>query len=144
MKGLIYLFNINTFFLYTDAFDPLFPISSLSQDLNLMDRFLDNPFLPAASRGAGASIARRGFDVKEDENGLFICMGMPGLSKEDAKVTVEKNTRVIKDKDLMEGEADKSGRRRCSSRLELPSNLYRIDGIKGEMKNGVFDINVRK
>ncbi|KAJ6389256.1 hypothetical protein OIU77_027569 [Salix suchowensis] len=61
-----------------DAFDPLFPISSLSQDLNLMDRFLDNPFLPAASRGAGAAIARRGFDVKEDENGLlyaWTCLG---------------------------------------------------------------------
>ncbi|KAJ6347971.1 hypothetical protein OIU76_004461 [Salix suchowensis] len=71
---------------------------------------------------------------------------MPGLSKEDAKVTVEKNTRVIKDEELMEGEGegegDESGRRRCSSRLELPSNLYKLDGIKGEMKNGVFDINV--
>jgi HSP20 family protein len=143
MKDLIYLFNINTFlFLYTDAFDPLFPKRSLSQVLNLMDQFLDNPFLPAASRGAGASIARRGFDVKEDENGLFICMDMPGLSKEDVKVIVEQNTLVIKGEESKEG--DGSGRRRYSSRLELPSNLYKLDGIKGEMKNGVLKLMVPK
>lgn len=128
--------------MYTDAFDPLFPKRSLSQVLNLMDQFLDNPFLPAASRGAGASIARRGFDVKEDENGLFICMDMPGLSKEDVKVIVEQNTLVIKGEESKEG--DGSGRRRYSSRLELPSNLYKLDGIKGEMKNGVLKLMVPK
>ncbi|KAL9387575.1 hypothetical protein Peur_020699 [Populus x canadensis] len=120
---------------FLDAFDPLFPERSLSQVLNLIGQFLD-------SRGAGASIARRGFDVKEDENGLFICMDMPGLSKEDVKVIVEQNTLVIKGEESKEG--DGSGRRRYSSRLELPSNLYKLDGIKGEMKNGVLKLMVPK
>ncbi|CAK7356396.1 unnamed protein product [Dovyalis caffra] len=125
---------------FSDAFDPFFPTRSLNQVLNLMDQFLDNPFLPA-SRGAGAPLSRRGFDVKEDENALCMSMDMPGLSKEDVKVSVEQNTLVIKGEEAKEG--DESGRR-YSSRLELPLNLYRLDEIKGEMKNGVLKLVVPK
>ncbi|KAG5228919.1 hypothetical protein OIU77_023565 [Salix suchowensis] len=125
---------------FSDAFDPFSPTRSLSKVLNLMDQFLDNPFLPA-SRGAGALLPRRGYDVKEDENSLYIFMDMPGLSKEDVKVTVEQNTLVINGEESKEG--DESGRR-YSSRLELPSNQFMLDEIKGEMKNGVLKLEVPK
>ena len=124
-----------------DAFDPFSPTRSLSKVLNLMDQFLDNPFLPV-SRDAGALLSRRGYDLKEDENSLYIFMDMPGLSKEDVKVTVEQNTLVIKGEKSKEG--DESERRRYSSRLELPSNLFMLDEIKGEMKNGVLKLEVPK
>uniref|UniRef100_A0A6N2NGA9 SHSP domain-containing protein n=1 Tax=Salix viminalis TaxID=40686 RepID=A0A6N2NGA9_SALVM len=94
------------------------------------------PF-PPASRGAGALLPRRGYDVKEDENSLYIFMDMPGLSKEDVKVTVEQNTLVINGEESKEG--DESGRR-YSSRLELPSNQFMLD----EIKNGVLKLEVPK
>ncbi|XP_022857727.1 small heat shock protein, chloroplastic-like [Olea europaea var. sylvestris] len=54
--------NFPTF--YSDAFDPFFPDRSLSQVLNMMDQFMNSPFMPAGrGRGIGAEV-RRGWDNK--------------------------------------------------------------------------------
>lgn len=110
--------------------------------LNLMDQMLENPFV-AASRGMGGG-ARRDFDVREDNEGLYIRVDMPGLGKEDVKVTVEQDTLVIRGEGGdQESEGGEEGRR-YSSRIELPSKLYRTEEIKAEMKNGVLKILVPK
>ncbi|KAL5551123.1 hypothetical protein UlMin_001299 [Ulmus minor] len=121
---------------FSDVFDPFSPTRSLSQVLNWMDQLMENPIM-------AASPSRRGWDVKEDDEALYLRMDMPGLSKEELKVWVEQNTLVIK------GEAEKASdeeesRRRYSSRLELPSQLYKLDSIKAEMKNGVLKLVVPK
>lgn len=123
------------------VFDPFFPSRSLSQVLNLMDQMLENP-LVAASRGMGGG-GRRDFDVREDSEGLYIRVDMPGLGKEDVKVTVEQDTLVIRGGGGEESEGEEEGRR-YSSRIELPSKLYRTEEIKAEMKNGVLKILVPK
>lgn len=109
--------------------------------LNLMDQMLENPFV-AASRGMGGG-ARRDFDVREDNEGLYIRVDMPGLGKEDVKVTVEQDTLVIRGEGGEESEGGEEGRR-YSSRIELPTKLYRTEEIKAEMKNGVLKILVPK
>lgn len=109
--------------------------------LNLMDQFMEDPFL-AASRGVGAG-SRRGWDVREDDDALYLRMDMPGLSKEDVKVSVEQNTLIIKGEAEKESENEED-RRRFSSRLDLPANLYELDSIKAEMKNGVLKVAVPK
>ncbi|XP_038906132.1 small heat shock protein, chloroplastic-like isoform X1 [Benincasa hispida] len=124
-----------------NVFDPFSPTRSLSQVLNLMDQFMEDPFL-AASRGVGAG-SRRGWDVREDENGLYLRMDMPGLSKDDVKVSVEQNTLIIKGEAGKESE-DEEDRRRFSSRLDLLANLYELNSIKAEMKNGVLKVAVPK
>ncbi|XP_038906133.1 small heat shock protein, chloroplastic-like isoform X2 [Benincasa hispida] len=126
---------------FADVFDPFSPTRSLSQVLNLMDQFMEDPFL-AASRGVGAG-SRRGWDVREDENGLYLRMDMPGLSKDDVKVSVEQNTLIIKGEAGKESE-DEEDRRRFSSRLDLLANLYELNSIKAEMKNGVLKVAVPK
>ena len=126
---------------FTDVFDPFSQTRSLSQVLNLMDQFMEDPFL-AASRGVGAG-SRRGWDVKEDDNCLYLRMDMPGLSKDDVKVSVEQNTLIIKGEAEKESE-DEEDRRRFSSRLDLPANLYELNSIKAEMKNGVLKVAVPK
>ncbi|KAK9277772.1 hypothetical protein L1049_007319 [Liquidambar formosana] len=126
---------------FSDVFDPFSPSRSLSQVLNLMDQFMENPFL-AASRGMGAGL-RRGWDVREDNDGLFLRMDMPGVSKEQVKVSVEQNTLIIRGEGEKEAEEEESGRR-YSSRIDLPPNLYKIDEIKAEMKNGVLKVVVPK
>ncbi|CAK9319737.1 unnamed protein product [Citrullus colocynthis] len=126
---------------FADVFDPFSPTRSLSQVLNLMDQLMEDPFL-AASRGVGAG-SRRGWDVREDDNALYLRMDMPGLSKEDVKVSVEQNTLIIKGEAAKESE-DEEDRRRFSSRLDLPGNLYELNSIKAEMKNGVLKVAVPK
>ncbi|KAF6144528.1 hypothetical protein GIB67_023974, partial [Kingdonia uniflora] len=51
---------------------------------------------------APTSVTRRGWDAKESEDGLHFCIDMPGLGKENVKMSVEENTVIIKG----EGEKD--------------------------------------
>lgn len=124
--------------------DPFSPTRSLGQVLNLMDQFLDNPFV-AASRGMGAG-SRNGFKVKEDDNALYMRIEMPGLDKDDVKVVVEGNTLVIigEGKKESSDEDDDEVALRYTSRIDLPPNLYKIEEIKAEMRNGVLKIVVPK
>ncbi|PIN07584.1 Molecular chaperone (small heat-shock protein Hsp26/Hsp42) [Handroanthus impetiginosus] len=135
--------SLPTFF--SDPFDPFFPTRNLSQMLNMMDQldmmdqFFDTPFA-SASRGVGV---RRGWDEREGEDALYLRVDMPGLDKNQVKVSLEQNTLVIK------GEGDKESddevyQRRFSSRIDLPSDTYKLDGIKAEMKNGVLKVVVPK
>lgn len=123
-----------------DVFDPFAP-RSLSQVFNLMDQLMDNPFM-GAPRGLGAG-TRRGWDVKEDNEALYLRMDMPGLDKENIKITVEQNTLVIRGEGKRESEDEEYGRR-YSSRIDLPPNVYKIDEIHAEMKHGVLKIRVPK
>ncbi|XP_020214905.1 heat shock 22 kDa protein, mitochondrial isoform X2 [Cajanus cajan] len=129
--------------IFADALDPFFPTRSLSQVLNMVDQFMDNPFLsPPRGIGAGAGV-RRGWDARETEDALLLRVDMPGLGKEDVKISVEQNTLTIKGEGAKESEDEESARR-YSSRIDLPDKLYKIDQIKAEMKNGVLKLVVPK
>lgn len=125
----------------TDVFDPFAPTRSVSQLMNFMDQLMENSASRMGMGGGGAM--KRGWDVKEDSEALRLKVDMPGLGKEDVKVSVEENTLIIK------GEAEKEteemeDRRRYSTRIDLSPNMYKIDGIKAEMKNGVLKIVLPK
>ncbi|XP_004506342.1 heat shock 22 kDa protein, mitochondrial isoform X1 [Cicer arietinum] len=126
-----------------NVFDTFSPTRSLSQVLNMMDQLTDNPFL-SASRGIGAGGVRRGWDAKETEDALLLRLDMPGLGKEDVKISVEQNTLTIKGKSAKESDEEEESVRRFSSRIDLPEKLYKIDNIKAEMKNGVLKVTVPK
>ncbi|KAM7272555.1 hypothetical protein ACFE04_027218 [Oxalis oulophora] len=112
------------------------------QVLNLMDRIVDDPFLSRASAAGGS---RMPWNAKEDENALYLRMDMPGLGKEDVKVCVEQNTLIIKGEGEKEsGDEEVEQSRRVSSRIDLPPNVYKVDEIKAEMKNGVLKVVVPK
>ncbi|KAJ9706894.1 hypothetical protein PVL29_002051 [Vitis rotundifolia] len=127
--------------LFEDAFDPFSRTRSLIRTLNLMDRFMKSP-LVAAARGMGA-VSRRGWDVKEEKDALFVRMDMPGLGKEDVKVSVEQNTLTIKGEGGEKWESDETGRK-YTSRIDLPAKMYKFAEIKAEMKNGVLRVVVPK
>ncbi|XP_019413589.1 PREDICTED: heat shock 22 kDa protein, mitochondrial-like isoform X2 [Lupinus angustifolius] len=131
---------------FSDVFNPFSSTRSLSQVLNLMDQFVENPFLNASrgiGAGAGAGV-NRGWDAKETDDALLLRVDMPGLGKEDVKVSVEQNTLIIKGVSDKESENDEENIRRYSSRIDLPEKLYKIDQIKAEMKNGVLKLIVPK
>ncbi|KAE8720181.1 Heat shock 22 kDa protein [Hibiscus syriacus] len=125
---------------FSDAFDPFSPARNLSQVLNMMNQFMENPFV-AASRGIGGGL-RRSWNAKETEDALNLRIDMPGLGKEDVKVSVEQNTLVIEGeaKESNEGETDG----RYTSRILLPEKIYKTDQIVAEMKNGVLKVVVPK
>ncbi|EOA18664.1 hypothetical protein CARUB_v10007240mg [Capsella rubella] len=132
---------------FSDVFDPFSPTRSVSQVLNLMDQFMENPLL-SATRGMGASGARRGWDIKEKEDALYLRIDMPGLSREDVKLALEQDTLVIRGEGKYEeedgGEEGESGSRKFTSRIGLPEKIYKIDEIKAEMKNGVLKVVIPK
>ncbi|KAM7494084.1 hypothetical protein LguiB_028693 [Lonicera macranthoides] len=129
----------------SDVFDPLSPTRSLRQVLNLMDQFMDSPLMAAASHGIGfAAGSRRGWDVKEDKEGLHIRVDMPGLDKKNIKISVEQNILIIKGEGEKESDEEEDYGRRYSSRLVLPMDLYKINETKAEMKNGVLKLRVPK
>ncbi|KFK40941.1 hypothetical protein AALP_AA2G064000 [Arabis alpina] len=50
---------------FPDVFDPFSPTTSVSQVLNLMDQFMENPLLSSVTRG---------WDIKEKEDALYLRM----------------------------------------------------------------------
>lgn len=119
-------------------FDPFSPTRSLSQVLNFMDQMTESPFFSGTRGGL-----RRGWDAKETDDALNFSIDMPGLGKEDVRVSLEQNTLVIRGEGGKEGE-DEESVRRYTSRIDLPEKLYRTDQIKAEMKNGVLKVTVPK
>lgn len=132
--------------------DPFSPMRTMRQMLDTMDRLFDDSFMfPTSSRGVSRDntlSVRTPWDVMENENELKMRFDMPGLSKEDVKVSVEDGVLVIKGshKKEEEGEKDSWSARSYSSyntRLALPENCE-MDKIKAELKDGVLNITIPK
>ncbi|XP_039047361.1 23.6 kDa heat shock protein, mitochondrial-like [Hibiscus syriacus] len=72
---------------FSDVFDPFSPARNLSQVLNMMNQFMENPFV-AVSRGMGGGL-HRSRSAKETKDALNRRIDMSGLGKEDVKVSLE-------------------------------------------------------
>ncbi|TXG70696.1 hypothetical protein EZV62_005631 [Acer yangbiense] len=121
---------------FSDSFFPFSAPRSLNQVLNLMSQMAENPYL-------GGTSTRRGWDVKETDDGLNLRVDMPGLGKEDVKISVKQNSLIIKGEGAKEGD-DEESVNRYSSRIELPEMMFKTDEIRAEMKNGVLKVVVPK
>uniref|UniRef100_A0A0D9VLA1 SHSP domain-containing protein n=2 Tax=Leersia perrieri TaxID=77586 RepID=A0A0D9VLA1_9ORYZ len=116
---------------------------SLGRLLSLMD---DLAAASPAGRAGGGATLRRGWDAKENDEALHLRVDMPGLGKEHVKVWAEQNSLVIKgegEKEDGDGEGG-AAPARYSGRIELAPEVYRMDQIKAEMKNGVLKVVVPK
>lgn len=129
--------------------DPMSPMRTMRQMIDTMDRlFEDTMTFPGRNRASGAGEIRSPWDIHDDENELKMRFDMPGLSKEDVKVSVENDMLIIKGEHKKEegGNDEHSWGRNYSSydtRLTLPDNVER-DKIKAELKNGVLFISIPK
>lgn len=119
----------------------------MRQMIDAMDRLFED----AMTMPGGVGEARAPWDVMEGEHEIKMRFDMPGLSKDDVKVTVEDgNTLVIKGERAAEkegeGKEDAWIRKSYSSfntRLQLPDECE-MEKIKAELNNGVLFITVPK
>ncbi|KAE8661976.1 Small heat shock protein [Hibiscus syriacus] len=125
--------------------DPMSPMRSMRQMLDTMDRlFEDSMAYPTTGRREGG--VRSPWDIKEDEHEIKMRFDMPGLEKDDVKVSVEDDVLVIKGEQKKEESHDDWRNSNYSSydtRLQLPDNCDK-DKIKAELKNGVLFISIPK
>ncbi|TXG70697.1 hypothetical protein EZV62_005632 [Acer yangbiense] len=109
------------------------------------DDFFSDSFFPfSAPRSLGGTSTRRGWDVKETDDVLNLFVDMPGLGKEDVKISIEQDCLIIKGEGAKEGDDDEESVNRYSSMIELPEMIFKTDEIKAEMKNGVLKLLVPK
>ncbi|KAF6143742.1 hypothetical protein GIB67_041246 [Kingdonia uniflora] len=123
--------------------DPLSPMRSMRQMLATMDQlFEDVMTIPGAPQ---VTEVRTPWDIKETENEVKMRFDVPGLSKEDVKVSVEGDTLVVKGerKEQEGGSWVSQSSSVYDMRLELPENCE-TEKIKAELKNGVLLITIPK
>ncbi|KAG0618808.1 hypothetical protein M758_4G092800 [Ceratodon purpureus] len=126
-----------------ELWDPFGTNRSVTEMLNAVDRMIDAPFF----RSSGAAIPSRmrlPSDLIEDSDSYRLRIDMPGLSKEEVKVTVEDGQLVIKgEHNAEEKSEDRWTSRSYNTRLTLPDHV-KVEDVKAELKNGVLRVVMPK
>ncbi|KAF5731312.1 small heat shock protein chloroplastic [Tripterygium wilfordii] len=128
--------------------DPMSPMRTMRQMLHTIDRLFDDTLtFSGRSRASPGGEVRAPWDIKDEEQEIKMRFDMPGLSKEDVKVSVEDDVLVIKGAHKKEGGRNEdswsSSYSSYETRLRLPDNCEK-DKVKAELKNGVLYISVPK
>ncbi|KAF3341591.1 chloroplast low molecular weight heat shock protein HSP26.2 [Carex littledalei] len=137
------------------SMDPYSPMKTMRQMLDSMDRlFEDTMAYPGtmtrrSKSNGGRAEVRAPWDIMEDEKEVKMRFDMPGLSKEEVKVSVEDDMLVIKGEHKKEegsrekGEWWKRGARTYDMHLLLPEECDKSK-VAAEFKNGVLLVTVPK
>lgn len=99
-------------------------------------------------------VARRGFeptvDVRESDKSFFISAELPGLNKDDFKITVEDNTLILSGEKKVEKEDKGENYYRSERSYGKFHRAFRLTDavdsgkIKADYKNGILEIEIPK
>jgi HSP20 family protein len=136
--------------------DPFSPMKTMRQMLDTMDRLFEDPMMYPSTMTRRSDInggleMRAPWDTMEDEKEVKMRFDMPGLSKEEIKVSVQDNMLVIKGEHKKEEGSEEKGdnwwkERSVSSynmQMVLPDECDRSK-VAAEFKNGVLLVTVPK
>nr|BAL04264.1 chloroplast-localized small heat shock protein [Potamogeton perfoliatus] len=124
--------------------DPMSPMRTMRQVLDTMDRMFDDAMSFTGSNSVTGEI-RSPWDIKEEEKEVKMRFDMPGLSKEDVKVSVEDDMLIIRGESRADKEEEwyRRGMSSYNTRFVLPDDCEK-DQIKAELKNGVLIVTIPK
>lgn len=129
-----------------DIWDPLATGRSWKDMLNAVDRMMDAPLFRTPV-SVIPSRMRLSHDIVEDSDAYRLRIDMPGLSKEEVKVTVEDGQLVIKGEQNAEDKSNDGWSSRSyenyNTRLTLPEHVQ-LNEVKAELKNGVLRVLIPK
>ncbi|KAK4338253.1 hypothetical protein RND71_042740 [Anisodus tanguticus] len=95
---------------------------------------MENPFQISGPRGA--------YEAKNMEEGMYVRMEMPGIDKEDVKVSINYGNISIQGEGK-ESKHEDTGRT-YSANIEICSNSYQPQFMEAEMKNGILRMLIPK
>jgi HSP20 family protein len=123
--------------------DPFFPI------LSLFDEFVKNSATDEI-KSENESVTAMALDLSETEKDYRVIANLPGIKKEDVKLSVEKNQLTIEASHKKEEESDKATyhhRERFFGKyhriIYLPDNVD-TNNIKAKMENGLLELSIPK
>ncbi|KAF3327071.1 heat shock protein [Carex littledalei] len=129
--------------------DPFSPMKTMRQMIDTMDRLFEDTMIRRSPSDGGLEV-RAPWDIMEDEKEVKMRFDMPGLSKEEVKVSVEDDMLVIKGEHTKEEGSEEKGEwwkeRSASSydmQLVLPDECDKSN-VAAEFKNGVLLVTVPK
>ncbi|KAL5717660.1 hypothetical protein ACHQM5_010636 [Ranunculus cassubicifolius] len=97
-----------------------------------------------SSTSRGGNIFGKGWTKKTDDEAVVVIKeNMPGLGKEDVKVSVEDDMLVIKGEAPKEADDDEEPIK-YMSKMKISSEKIKVDEIKATMKNGVLKVILPK
>ena len=120
------------------------PISSLINTDSIFNEFFNTSF-PTGVRSFEPRI-----DVKETEKSFLIVAELPGLNKDDFKLTVEDNTLILEGEKKLENEEKGENYYRSERSYGSFRRAFRLTDsvdtgkIKADFKNGILAIEIPK
>lgn len=90
-------------------------------------------------------------DTSEDDKNFYITAELPGMTKDDVKVTLIDNVLTVKGKKERKEEKKEKNFHRIERsfgefirQMELPPGLYKKEQITANIKNGLLEVSVPK
>ncbi len=120
------------------------PVGALLNQGSLLDDFFNTDF-PVHSRGFDPVI-----DVKENEKNFLIHAELPGLSKDDFKLTVEDNSLTLEGEKKVEKEEKSDNPYRTERSYGAFKRVFRLTDsvdskkIAADYTNGILSVTVPK
>ena len=120
------------------------PFGSLLNNHDIFGDFLDTTF-PVRARDFAPEI-----EVRETENSFVIEAELPGLAKEDFKLTVENNTLTLEGEKKLAKDEKEEGYYRSERKYGSFRRSFRLTDevdskkIKADFKNGVLSVEIPK
>ena len=120
------------------------PVGALLNHGSLLDDFFNTDF-PVQSRGFDPVI-----DVKENEKHFLINAELPGLSKDDFKLTIEDNSLTLEGEKKVENEENSDNAHRSERRYGAFKRVFRLTDsvdskkIAADYTNGILSVTVPK
>jgi len=126
------------------------PRSSLASYHNELDRFFDSFFRPTYEEESSLSAFKPAVDIEENDKEFNVTAELPGIKKEDVKVSIKDNLLSISGEKKQETKVKEKNYNRTERIFGSFQRCFRLpemvnqDNISAEFKDGILNIAIPK